>query len=109
MYQYFPPLGKDEQVESVAIENLVPFLFRIESQDFLVSERQDRLPGNRTFQEANFLVQTAKPAIAMLARREAETVLELLHRLDQAIGTAVKNNTTIEEVNPPRGFESSRP
>jgi hypothetical protein len=46
---------------------------------------------------------------AMLARREGESVLELLHRLDRAIGTAVENNTTIDEVNPPGGFPSSRP
>lgn len=46
---------------------------------------------------------------AMLARRDGETVLELLHRLDKAIATACENNTTVDEVNPPGGFESTRP
>jgi hypothetical protein len=46
---------------------------------------------------------------AMLARRRGESVLELLHRLDQAIATAAENNTTIDEVNPPGGFPSRRP
>ncbi len=46
---------------------------------------------------------------AMLARRKGESVLELLHRLDQAIATAAENNTTIDEVNPPGGFPSRRP
>ena len=46
---------------------------------------------------------------AMLARRKGETVLELLHRLDQAIALAAENNTTIDEVNPPGGFKSRRP
>ena len=46
---------------------------------------------------------------AMLARRKGETVLELLHRLDKAIGTAAENNATVDEVNPPGGFEPSRP
>jgi hypothetical protein len=45
----------------------------------------------------------------MLARRKGETVLELLHRLDQAIALAAENNTTIDEVNPPGGFKSRRP
>ena len=46
---------------------------------------------------------------AMLARRKGETVLELLHRLDRAIATAVENNTTVDEVNPPGGFKPSQP
>ena len=46
---------------------------------------------------------------AMLARREGETVLELLHRLDKAIATAAENNTTVDEVNPPGGFKPRRP
>jgi hypothetical protein len=46
---------------------------------------------------------------AMLARRDGETVLELLHRLDKAIADASENNTTIDEVNPPGGFKSTRP
>jgi hypothetical protein len=46
---------------------------------------------------------------AMLARREGETVLELLHRLDKAIAEATKNNTTIDEVNPPGGFTPNEP
>lgn len=46
---------------------------------------------------------------AMLARRDGETVLELLNRLDSAIATAAENNTTIDEVNPPGGFKSTRP
>jgi hypothetical protein len=46
---------------------------------------------------------------AMLARRRGETVLELLHRLDNAIATAAENNTTIDEINPPGGFPSRGP
>ena len=46
---------------------------------------------------------------AMLARRKGETVLELLHRLDKAIATAVEKNTTVDEVNPPGGFKPSQP
>lgn len=46
---------------------------------------------------------------AMLKRRDGETVLELLHRLDKAIATAAENSTTIDEVNPPGGFKSRRP
>ena len=45
---------------------------------------------------------------AMLARRDSETVLELLHRLDNAIAAASESNTTIDEVNPPGGFKSTR-
>ena len=46
---------------------------------------------------------------AMLARRDGETVLELLHRLDKAIASAAENNTTVDEVNPPGGFKPSEP
>ena len=46
---------------------------------------------------------------AMLVRRQGETVLELLHRLDQAIASAAENNTLIDEVNSPEGFPSRRP
>jgi len=42
---------------------------------------------------------------AMLARKDGETVLELLHRLDKAIATAAEKNVTIDEVNPPGGFK----
>jgi len=45
---------------------------------------------------------------AMLRRRKGETVLELLHRLDQAIATALETDTKIDEVNPPGGFKSTR-
>src|SRR4029077_15662020 len=50
----FSALGMDEQVESVAITDLVSLLFRFEGQDFLVGECHGRLHGNRTFQEPNF-------------------------------------------------------
>jgi len=46
---------------------------------------------------------------AMLARRRGETVVALLHRLDKAIAQAAESNTTIDEVNPPGGFEPNRP
>jgi hypothetical protein len=46
---------------------------------------------------------------AMLVRRKTETVSELLNRLDGAIATAAESNTTIDEVNPPGGFKSTRP
>lgn len=46
---------------------------------------------------------------AMLRRREGETLLELLHRLDQAIAAASESGVTIDEVNPPGGFPSRRP
>ncbi len=45
---------------------------------------------------------------AMLVRKEGETVLELLHRLDKAIAKASENNSTIDEVNPPGGFKPGR-
>jgi len=46
---------------------------------------------------------------AMLARRDGETILELLHRLDKAIASAAETSVTVDEVNPPEGFLSSRP
>ena len=46
---------------------------------------------------------------AMLRRRRGETVLKLLHRLDQAIATAAETHTPVDEVNPPGGFPSRRP
>ncbi len=41
---------------------------------------------------------------AMLARRDAESLLELMDRLDRAIATAAESSTTIDEINPPGGF-----
>jgi hypothetical protein len=46
---------------------------------------------------------------AMLARRKGEAVLELLHRLDKAIASALESHTSIDEVNPPGGFEPPQP
>jgi hypothetical protein len=45
---------------------------------------------------------------AMLTRRKGETLLELLQRLDKAIATASETSITVDEVNPPEGFPSSR-
>jgi len=46
---------------------------------------------------------------AMLLRRDKETLLDLLSRLDGAIATAADKNVTVDEVNPPGGFKSTRP
>lgn len=45
---------------------------------------------------------------AMLVRRENESLLELVHRLDAAIARAAENNVVVDEVNPPGGFKSTR-
>ena len=37
--------------------------------------------------------------VAMLVRREGETIAALLKRLDKAIGTALDSNLNIDEVN----------
>ena len=42
---------------------------------------------------------------AMLVRREQESLLELMGRLDLAIKTAAKTSVTVDEVNPPGGFK----
>lgn len=42
---------------------------------------------------------------AMLARRDAESLLELMARLDRAIESAAKSGITIDEINPPGGFK----
>ena len=42
---------------------------------------------------------------AMLARRDGESLLELMARLDRAIATAAETNETIDEINPPGGFK----
>lgn len=42
---------------------------------------------------------------AMLARRDGESLLEVMSRLDRAIATAVETSVTIDEINPPGGFE----
>lgn len=46
---------------------------------------------------------------AMLARRDAESLLELMARLDCAIESAAKSGTTIDEINPPGGFKPAGP
>lgn len=40
-------------------------------------------------------------ALAMLARRDGETLNALLKRLDRAIGRYYENGETIDEINPP--------
>ena len=42
---------------------------------------------------------------AMLARREGESLLELMGRLDRAIASASENSLPIDEINPPGGFK----
>jgi hypothetical protein len=42
---------------------------------------------------------------AMLAKRDGETLLELMGRLDRAIATASETSVTIDEINPPGGFK----
>ena len=46
---------------------------------------------------------------AMLRRRRGETVLNLLHRLDQAIAKGAETRAPIDEDNPHGGFSSIRP
>jgi hypothetical protein len=41
----------------------------------------------------------------MLAKRDGETLLELMGRLDRAIATASETSVTIDEINPPGGFK----
>lgn len=43
---------------------------------------------------------------AMLARRDEETLLEIMGRLDRAIATAAETSVPIDEINPPGGFKS---
>ena len=42
---------------------------------------------------------------AMLARREGESLIDLLRRLDRAIADAAENSITVDEINPPDGFK----
>ena len=46
--------------------------------------------------------------LAMLVRRDGETFLELLHRLDQAVALAFTEDIFTDEVNTPRGSSRSR-
>jgi hypothetical protein len=71
--------------------------------------------GSITISELTGLGCTAAAAdgegcYAMLVRRDKETVPDVLNRLDATIATAAdNNNTTVDEVNPPGGFKSTRP
>lgn len=42
---------------------------------------------------------------AMLARRDGESLLDLMARLDRAVATAAETGNTIDEINPPGGFK----
>ena len=42
---------------------------------------------------------------AMLARGDAESLLELMARLDRAIQSAAESGITIDEINPSGGFQ----
>jgi hypothetical protein len=42
---------------------------------------------------------------AMLARRDGETFLELLGRLNRAIEQAAESSITVDEINPSGGFK----
>ena len=42
---------------------------------------------------------------AMLARRDGESLPDLMGRLDRAIATAAESSTTIDEINPPGGLK----
>ena len=44
---------------------------------------------------------------AMLARRERESLIDLMGRLDRAIADAAESSITVDEINPPGGFEPS--
>ena len=44
----------------------------------------------------------------MLARRDGESVHELMGRLDRAIETAAETAITVDEINPPGGFKPSK-
>ncbi|HEY5308735.1 MAG TPA: hypothetical protein VIK97_09525 [Casimicrobiaceae bacterium] len=45
--------------------------------------------------------------LAMLVRRPGESLMDLLQRLDAAIGDACENNVYIDEVNAPQSSEPS--
>ena len=42
---------------------------------------------------------------AMLARHEHEGLIDLMARLDRAIADAAESSITVDEINPPGGFE----
>jgi hypothetical protein len=42
---------------------------------------------------------------AMLARRDEESLLEFMGRLDRAIEKAAESSITVDEINPPGGFK----
>jgi hypothetical protein len=42
---------------------------------------------------------------AMLARRDGESLMELMGRLDRAIAKAAESSITVDEINPPGGFK----
>ena len=42
---------------------------------------------------------------AMLARREGESLIDLMGRLDRTIADAAKTSITVDEINPPGGFK----
>jgi hypothetical protein len=44
---------------------------------------------------------------AMLARRERESLIDLMGRLDRATRDAAETSITIDEINPPGGFKPS--
>ena len=46
---------------------------------------------------------------AMLRRRDGESLLELMDRLDRAIESASQTSITVDEVNPPGGFKPPAP
>jgi hypothetical protein len=43
----------------------------------------------------------------MLARRERESLIDLMGRLDRAIADAAESSITVDEINPPGGFKPS--
>jgi hypothetical protein len=45
---------------------------------------------------------------AMLARREGESLIDLMGRLDRAIERAAETSITVDEINPPGGFKPPR-
>jgi hypothetical protein len=69
--------------------------------------------GSFTVQELHGLGCIAAAAdqdgsYAMLVRRDNESLLELINRLDTSIARAAENNVVVDEVNPPGGFKSRR-
>ena len=42
---------------------------------------------------------------AMLSRRQGESLLDLMGRLDSALASAAESSITIDEINPPGGFK----